>query len=516
MLKDASFGQILLIFAIIFMPISNMPVTIPLVGRALSSLFLLIGLFCYIYKVGTRKENIGNIEKFFLYYLLIVFLWKCICSILGVVNFHYYNLVWLEHIAKLRSLLQTFQGFDFNVSDIAALKIWIGIRTFKNCILRVLLTYGISVWVFHLYQNNKQYYSRKYTFLIQASYAVLILCFVMIVYSVFEIGYLRGNLFCANLLSSINPFLYEAQSNHGWWPPLLWKNQLRSLFAEPSYFGIASTFIVPVLFYKILKYNNNILTLVCYGVFIIMLFMTRARTAVLLFIIQSFLLFVYAFGVNQKYIKKSIKIFFVSGLSFCIALFLISGFKDVSDINNKSYHEEMRNAASDYIKDNVLSAIGNKRSNNARFANVRATVLTGLQHPVFGVGIDLSTPYAISNFKEEDLDNGEVRDWAFYIKQDGLIKSVFPILNQFSGEIAQYGIPGLIMYLLPVFLILRRLLKLLKKGLNVEIACTFIAYIGTFIAMFSNVAFFTYYILTGVMLALLYDKRKGESDYEIN
>ena len=68
MLKDTSFEQILLILALIFLPINNMPVAIPLIGKVLSNLFLLTGLLCYIYKVGTRKDNVVKLEFFFANY----------------------------------------------------------------------------------------------------------------------------------------------------------------------------------------------------------------------------------------------------------------------------------------------------------------------------------------------------------------------------------------------------------------------------------------------------------------
>ena len=175
---------------------------------------------------------------------------------------------------------------------------------------------------------------------------------------------------------------------------------------------------------------------------------------------------------------------------------------------------DVRTAASDYVKDNITSVTGNTRSNNARFANVRATFLTGIQHPIFGVGRELSTAYVTANFTKEDLKNPEVRGWSNFVKRDGAFKSPIPVLNELSIEIAQYGIPGLFMYLLPVFYILKRLLKLTKKELSAEIACATIAYLGLLAAMFSNIVFFTYYILTGLMIVLLYNTKGKKSPFQ--
>lgn len=507
-MEKTSFEQKLLILAIVFLPINNFHISLPIIGSILSYLFLLLGVLFFVYKTIIEKEGLESDERFFIYFLGVLMLWKCICSILGTYEYSFNHLIWLEQIEKLKYLLQSFHDFGIEIDDLTALKIWIGIRAVKNSILDIFLTYGVSVWVYHLYIHEKNESGEKTVFFSHIIFAVCVLCSTLILYSFFEIGYLRGNRFCANLLSMINPLLYEVKAVHGWWPPLLWKNQLRSLFAEPSFFGIGSTFVIPFLFYKMLKSKNKGLFFVVYGIFIVMLFMTRARTAVVLFLMQCFLFLVYAFGFNKKYIKNTLKILCVSGVSFYIALSLMSGFKPISD--NSYGVPSLQSTAFDYVNDNIISIVGNKRSNSARVANIRATFLTGFQHPLFGVGMNLTSAYVNDNLTEEDLMNEEVRNWSKYMREDGAIKSPIPVLNQFSNEIAYFGIPGLVLYILPMVFILQRLIKLLKSGLNLEIACVSIAYMSSLVAMLSNVAFFTYYVLTGLMLKLLHNEAKGE------
>jgi hypothetical protein len=80
--------------------------------------------------------------------------------------------------------------------------------------------------------------------------AVLILVLIMCAYSVVEIAFFKMGTILARqiLIMAINPFLYDVQSINYWWPPLLWKGQLRSICAEPSFFGIIATFTIPFLF----------------------------------------------------------------------------------------------------------------------------------------------------------------------------------------------------------------------------------------------------------------------------
>lgn len=524
-MQKISFEQTLLILAIVFLPLNRLRIHIPVIASNLSQLFLVLGVLYFLYKVIAGKEILERNERYFLCFLGAFTLWKCICTVVGVYEYSYYDLVRVEQAGKVQYVLKFLHIVGLNADKLTAFKVWIGIRYVIACIIDLFGTYGISLWVYHLYKKNKEEDPEKQPLIFtHILFAVSVLCTVLIIYSVFEIGYLRGNRFCADLLSAINPLLYEVKSVHGWWPPLLWPNQLRSLFAEPSFFGIGSTFVVPFLFYKMMEPRKNYLFYAMYGAFAVMLFMTRARTAIIIFLLQLILLLAYVFGFSKKHIKKTLQILCISSLSFCIALGLMSGFKPVPTnspgvkpkakvqavqptVPQKALPDakisDVRSAASDYVKDNITSITGNTRSNNARFANVRATFLTGIQHPIFGVGRELSTAYANANFTKEDLNNPEVRGWSDFVKRDGAFKSPIPVLNELSIEIAQYGIPGLLLFLLPVLCILKQLFKLYKHEFTTEIACAAIAYLGSLAALFSNIAFFTYYVLTGLMIIIL-------------
>jgi hypothetical protein len=390
------------------------------------------------------------------------------------------------------------------------MKIWLSMQVIKVSIMRLLFTYGISFWIFHIGKivNNN---SKAFDVFSNVIFAVIILCMILIFYSVFEMGYLLGNQFCTELLIMINPLLYEPQTVYGWWPPLLWVNQLRSLFPEPSYFGIVSVLIVPILFYRILKSNTLILSIIC-GMFLTMVFMTQSRTTVLLFLVQVIFILLYTFLLNQAYLRQGLKIVFICILSFSFSVYMISGFE--SSLRNTSYtiNENNQFAVSDYVSNNITSVIGNKRSNSARYASARATFLTGLEHPFFGVGI-LASKYISDHFTQEDLNNYEIKySWLYHLDHEGPLRVALPILNHFLNEMAQFGIPGLIIYLLPVLYIIFELLKRFKQKINLEIACIAIAYIGSIGSFFSSAAFLPYYVLTGLILVLLQTK---EGEFEL-
>ena len=129
MLAKISIEQKMLILAIIFLPISNFIVEFPFVGGDCANLFLFIGMCISIYKILINKESITDFEKFSLYFLLVFFLWQCICTILGIIEYDFYSMVYLEQMDKLRYLTQTLNGMGIVVSDITVIKLWLSFLT---------------------------------------------------------------------------------------------------------------------------------------------------------------------------------------------------------------------------------------------------------------------------------------------------------------------------------------------------------------------------------------------------
>lgn len=592
------FEQKLFILAIIFIPINHFVVEFPIVGGDISKLFALLGVCTYLGKICIKKAALDSFERFALFYLAVYFLWQCLCTTIGILEYEYYDMIYLEQMDKLRYLLQNLRHTGLDIDELTAMKVWLWVRFLKDCISNTLLSYGVSIWIYHLYKEYKTKDEKCETIFSHITFAVSVLCLALITYSVFEVGYLRGNKFCADILSGINPLLYEIGSAHGWWPPLLLPGRLRSLFAEPSFFGIASVLIVFVLLYENLT-TKKVFFGVVLSVIVMMTVMTRSRTAIPLFIGQAGLLLLYVFTVDRKYIKGAVKIAAIVGLSFLAGIYLMAGFKPVPKpasqaakpavasvkpvVQNKANTTKPKAAPAKPVAKNTgnatkpkgapakpvakttgqaakpktaaakpaVKAAGNtakpaakvaakskeatfdiettlhsfviriipftdKKSEGSDTARANSTIayfLTGLQNPVYGVGKGLSNAYADANYFKEDVWRSN--RWSVFIRQKGVLQSPIPVLNHWSQEMAQFGIVGLLIFLLPVVYIIQGLASVFQNGMSLEIACAANAYLASNIAMFSSeAAFLTYYIFTGVLLIMLQCKteRQGCSD----
>lgn len=586
------FEQKLFILAILFIPFNHFIIEFPLVGGDISKLFVLVGVCTYLGKICVKKAVLDSFERFALFYLTVYFLWQCLCTTIGILEYEYYDMIYLEQMDKLRYLLQNLRLIGLDINELTAIKVWLWMRFLKDCISNTLLSYGVSIWIYHLYKEYKAKDEKYETLFSHITFAVSVLCLALIAYSVVEVGYLRGSKFCADILSGINPLLYEIGSTHGWWPPLLLPNRLRSLFAEPSFFGIASVLIVFVLFYKNLTTKKVFFSAVLSAI-VMMTVMTRSRTAIPLFIGQTGLLLLYVFAVDRKYVKGAVKIAAIVGLSFLAGIYLMAGFKPVPKTaaqavkpvvtsvkpvapnkanttkpkatpakpaaKNKANTTKPKAAPVKPVAQNkanvkkpataavkpAVKAAGNtakpaakvaakskeatfdleatlhsfviriipftdKKSEGSDTERANSTIayfLTGLQHPVYGVGKGLTNAYADGNFMKEDVWRNN--RWSRYIRQKGVLQSPIPVLNHWSQETAQFGVVGLLIFLLPAVYICRSLATVFRNGMNLEMACAVIAYIASNIAMLSSeAAFLTYYIFTGMLLIML--QRKTE------
>ena len=570
---EANLEQKLFMLAIVFLPLTHFSIELPVAGGEVSKFFLFLGGCIYLYKIYTKEVTLDRFEKLALCYLAVSLLWQILCTVIGVLEYSYYDIIYLEQMDKLRYLLQNLKQTGIHIEEMAAIKTWFLLRFIKDCVLHVFFSYGASLWIYHLYKKYRTDTEKQNALVSHVTVAVSVLCLFLITYSVFETGYLRGSKFCADILTTINPLLYEIGSVHGGWPPVLLPHRLRSLCAEPSFFGIISVIILFVLFYKNLTTNR-----VFYGgllsAFVMMTVMSRSRAAISLYIVQGTLLLCYAFGLNRQCIKGAIKIIAITALSVLAGMYLVSGFKPVAKVAAKPAKQTVKaatNTAKPAVKDKANNVKPNTKgkvdavkpaskdkantakpnakgktdavkpaakgemntanvpiqaatddllkrsvpfvdkasfgSDMSRLNSTKAYFLTGLQHPIFGVGRGLSNAYADVNYWEEDVwrDN----KWSLFIRQKGVLRSPVPVLNHWSNEMAQFGIVGLVLFLLPVYYIFHTLRKLFPKGITVAIACAAITYFGSNVALLSYSALSSYYFMTGIVLVLLQGKTEG-------
>ncbi len=167
---------------------------------------------------------------------------------MGVYNFQYLNIEWsdpVQQIEKLSVVINCLQikGIDYDSREL--LSVWIVLLSIKSIFCELFWCFGSSYLIYCWYKND---WSNCLKLMLQGC---LISIALIIIYSSIEVLYLMHVHGAAFILQEINPYLHVIEEKGTWWPPLLWPNQLRSVFAEPSYFGIFAAFALPFLWYKL-------------------------------------------------------------------------------------------------------------------------------------------------------------------------------------------------------------------------------------------------------------------------
>lgn len=479
---------------IITLPLTTIPKAfqIPGLGPSLSDYFFIIGFCLIIYEFIKHKFIIDKkIKNFFIIYVL----WQIICLINGLYTYQFNELLTLDQISKLEIILDKLNFWGIAISEGLAIKCWLFIRFTKDIVFLNNEVFLIVFYIYHLYKNN---FDKAFS---DIRKAILYLILIMGIYSFVELLWLKLSLnFAVELLININPFLYDPTANQGWWPPLLWDNQLRSICQEPSFFGIISILSLPILWSYVFENKKRkwIYLLIFY--FSLMIFATNARTAIVITSGELFLLIISCFIIRKRlYIKKVISIILIIFLAFCANLI---DYKSVFNITNEN--EVYLTSIEDYMESNVSSlADKDARSNRARLSNLIANINTVIEYPIFGVGTGLKDAYLDKNLPDFAYDDYEVMErWRKFMIEQGVLKSGYPALNKYADIAVQNGIIGLVIYLSVVIYLLYNIFK--YKNLltqDFRIICLIISMIGLLMAQISSA-----YLINcnGIVWGLLY------------
>jgi hypothetical protein len=494
--------KIFLFLIIVFLPFTNLPqrFTISFVGANAVYYILLISLFLFVYEYYKYKFKI---DKIIIYFFIVYSLYQIISLLHGLIIYPYYDLLDIGQIQKLQYINDK---FNIQTDKNVMIGVYLFFRDTKNIILNSAYFCFIPLLFIHLFGTNCE----KCFSLIEK--AVIVLVCLLGLYSIPEIIYLKFNLsFARNILETINPFLYDVCSSHGWWPPLLWgyvDGQLRSLCPEPSYFCIIAVFCVPFFINKLYK-KFSVIYILIFIYFILMILMSKSRTGLIIFImeISMFLLFFI-----NKFNKKFV--YFMVILLACISL---SMFVNLS-MSNRMEGQKNKETITNYVENNIISAVKkNTRSNKNRMSNIIAMFKVGLEQPILGVGKGLKDAYIINNIPSIAEENIEFALWTEKFKENGL-KSPFPSLNQYVCVFAENGIIGVIIFIFPVIYIFYKVLSNRKKLDDFYFVVAFIAFIGQLFAMMSDIYFITYPISLGLIYFYFncIDKREKNEQKSIN
>lgn len=476
----------------------------PMSGK-LAVYFLLLGFFAWGIKNRDklfRNKPLSKDTDLFIRYITIY----CILLILsmgyGLYNYPYFDDILsgpYEQVDKLNHLYNFLQGFNLPFTREALLSFWMIVRPVKGLLLDLLYTFVFSYMIYSWYK----YDWKRGAFLLNQG--VFISVIIILSYSGIELFFLLGSVEAADILSVINPYIHQI-TNGDWWPPLLWYGQLRSLFAEPSYYGIYSAFAMPWLWYSFINARGQWKRI--YGLIIFLfsfcLFLTKARTAVLLFSGELVLFTLYALSYRHLLLKKYSIILLCSILAFFSSTIFIN-----HEVHNAKNTLKITTAES-YLADNMMSvASTDKRSNRARYSIMEAEFRIGLDHPVLGVGYSLRQAYIPDYLPEEAFSNHEIQGWLDFQKENGIMKSKFPPLGDYFVRFAETGSLGLILFLLPAIYVLFKNIKMLcnpsindgDRLLRIFFSISFLGILVSGIGDTLNVTY-CYWVLLGMGYAM--------------
>lgn len=430
-----------------------------------------------IYKKRMDWKN-RSVILFFILYLLVLLA----SSIHGLIIYPYYDQIFnapVVQIEKLPRMLSFFHNHGIFVSEKNVLGIWIVVRSIKGDFFNLLYTFGMSYMLFLWYQGDLDSAWKILKKGVLASLTVFIL------YGFIDVAFQMGVSPARYILETVNPLLHPIAATHDWWPPLLWKGQLRSVLCEPSRVGNYISFVLPLLFIPILNKSQHWkIYLVISGILSYMVFMTKARTSVSMLLGIFFLTVILLVCLRKKiYIKRITRITFVMVVAFGLSMVSISGFYKTNEQENVQYNKVVQG----YFEDNVGSlATNDKRSNRARYALIKSNIRTGTEYPILGVGRLLNGAYTVANFDEFDVQSNEVQKWVKDYYAEGPLKNNFDAMNAYISCFSMTGILGLICLLLPYFYVLIRLgrtiLRCKESTLKIRLLGLFIALIASMVA----------------------------------
>ncbi|MEF2673248.1 MAG: O-antigen ligase family protein [Dialister invisus] len=486
---------------IIFLPLGNIPVSFRVINtlHSLPLLCCLIGI-CLVFIENRKNDNLENTKTSlyggkYKYFFLLYVGWPIFCILIGSVRYPYFYEINMINVPWMKQLQDVFSFAGKEYIDSICSAILFMYRDIKEELFP--MGAGIAL-VFHLYKNN---WKRGVKMCIVASTILASFC---ILYSIPEMIWLwTNNTICELILRTVNVYLYDVPLPPAWHPPLLWNGQLRSLFDEPSSLGIISSFIYPMLFLiPCDRHRYYIGKVILISIFFLMILMTQSRTAVGVLIGEFLLLGLYL-GVIKR--KGLLIILFLTAF---IGTFIYNAMPILINRSEISKQIEVSGNSDDYMTRNIISiASTDKRSNNTRYGMTVAAFRVGIQHPIFGVGRGYESLYMEMVLPEFAKENKEINEWMENSRSKGITQMGCFILNQYMEEFAASGIIGLIIFVMPPFYIIY---KVLKKRLFHELTLSvfIISLLGQLAAMCSGPYWYTYPIVLGLLLCFINDQSR--------
>lgn len=483
--------RILIVIGVAFSPFASLQVSwIPTPIKALLnyenclSMYPLL-LFSIIWMVHTIREHRTKeyipLGMFFIVY----FIANMAVTIHGNLIFPYYDIVDFSQLeGSERMAFQVISTlFPSNPDYIN----WMISNTLKTCLTTVTRFYSSYLIVFSIFLFYKE---TSFNIIDDIWLGITVILPVLAIYEIFEVVYLVGGSWGETALRIINPLLYEVESSHGWYPPLLWPAQMRSVFAEPSYFSYWGVLCVPFFLRNIHNKIHFWISIIELAFISFTVLGSNSRTGTaLLFGVVSVYFIVALIAKQKRVIMTSLIVFSIIAISLVASVAILS-------TNIDSYF------------DNTLGTLTSTtaRSNSQRFAMMKAQMDIFLEHPILGVGENLLSPYLADYFIKHDMNSGEIALWIEAKEGKGFVSGGFPPLCEYTSSLAEYGLVGsignnLVFIILVCITIFKGLFKQKPKSREIATILSACACIMAFgISNYFEVNYFYFIVATMIML----------------
>ena len=467
------------------------------------SWYFLVGLGVYtLFLQYIKKIPIVDNSKYFMIRYLVIYIGAIILSLfVGIYTYPYFDTNYFVNAnsESFRFINNFSNKVGFVVNNQLGTTISFIFRNLKNSILTIIYTFGGS-YIMYLY--IKRDFDKYWKYI---NRAVIISSLIVIMVTIIEILYYYGNSYAKDLLVTITPYFHVIKISDGWWPPLLWdKQQIRSIFPEPSHIGNYMAFVIPFIWGKYLASNSKKYT-IFYGFYslslAVIVFLSQARTANAVYFALLALLLFWSIFIHRIFIKKVFSIVAVSIIALFISISIINGM--TVDINNS----HVNNLHIEKYLDNNLNSLNKNdmRSNGARFGLIRASLQVTKDHIFFGVGPGLSTLYMVDVFEKEDNDNGEINMWMDTVKSNGILSKNINAMNDYLTRLMEQGVIGSVIFIVPFIIALYRLFcnrRKLNKSDQIKFSVILLTLLGCLISNINESSTVLY--CTWVSLAVAY------------
>lgn len=491
---------------------------------------LLIG-FVYTVYCQWKYKNVfykWNIFKIFIIAYLTVLL---ISVVWGLIVYPYYDQILAgpaAQIEKLPGVLTVLHRIGIPIAQKTLLELWMFARPIKGVFFEVLYTFGAAYMIFCWYHNCVE---RAINILLKVTTINLV---IIAAYGLVDVCYQNGQMWAQDFITFTLPLFHGDVAvkfdYYQFHTQLFWDSQNRSIFLEPSYFGIYMSFAFPLLWWNIFRQDSRWRRLAFWLLFITLtfeIFLTQSRTALAVnlgvFVIFS-ILCLYQRQKNFLVLLVALcigwGIGFVGSMEFIQTGQIPSQLGEWTPLATKWESMQMKSMgekgsigidAHTYINQNLESLSETDEngahavSNHSRFTVQKTHIRIGLEHPLLGVGTTLRQGYLRDKLDQDPGD--EIQKWNKNIDKCGMLRAGFANLGDYTLRFAETGFLGLGFYLFPALLLFWAYAKVfIKQRKDVApflfISLSFIGIMATGLGDGINITF-CYWMAMAVSFLLL-------------